>query len=100
MRIVISDSTRAKLQAKHEVSPKDVYECFARRVHGFLEDDREVHRTDPPTLWFIAPNNHNRLLKVCFVLRDGTVYLRTCYPPNKAEITIYESQWSEADDHD
>lgn len=58
MQLVISDAIRAKLQAKHDVSSKDVRECFENREGGFLEDDREDHRTDPPTLWFIAPNNH------------------------------------------
>lgn len=90
MRIVVSDNTRAKLHAKHDVSPKDVRECFENRSGGFLTDDRESHRTDPPTLWFIAPNNHRRMLKVCFVLRDGTVYVRTCYEPNDDEVFIYE----------
>ncbi len=90
MRIVISDHIRAKLQAKHDVSPKDVRECFENRGGGYVVDDREDHRTDPPTLWFIAPNNHNRALKVCFVLRDGMVYLRTCYPPNAVETSMYE----------
>lgn len=91
MRLVISDAIRAKLDAKHGVTPKDVRECFENRAGGFLTDDREQHRTDPPTLWFIASNNHERQLKVCFVLRDGVVYLRTCYPPNPVEISIYES---------
>lgn len=94
MQIVISDTIRAKLQAKHDVSPKDVHECFGNREGGFLEDDREDHRTDPPTLWFIAPNNHGRQLKVCFVLREGKVFLRTCYPPNRVEISIYEDRGS------
>ncbi|MEZ5544257.1 MAG: DUF4258 domain-containing protein [Lysobacteraceae bacterium] len=95
MQLVISDTIRAKLHAKHEVSPKDVRECFENRIGGFLTDDREEHRTDPPTLWFIAPNNHNRLLKVCFILRDGTVYLRTCYPPNQTELLIYQTHGSQ-----
>jgi uncharacterized DUF497 family protein len=94
MRLVISDTIRAKLQAKHGVSPKDVQECFENRYGGFLEDTREKHRTDPPTLWFIAANNHKRMLKVCFILREGTVYLRTCYPPDAVECSIYESHWS------
>lgn len=94
MRLVISDAIRAKLEVKHGVTAKDVRECFENRTGGYLTDDREDHRTDPPTLWFIACNNHNRLLKVCFVLRDGTVYLRTCYPPNQVEISIYETHGS------
>jgi hypothetical protein len=90
VRIVISDAVRAKLDAKHGVMPKDVRECFENREGGLLVDDREQHRTDPPTLWFIAPNNHNRRLKICFVQRAGVFYLRTCYPPNVVEETIYE----------
>lgn len=95
MQLVISDNVRAKMQAKHEVSPKDVRECFENRRGGFLEDDREQHKSDPPTLWFIAPNHHKRMLKVCFVLRDGKVFLRTCYPPNANEIMIYKCHGSE-----
>lgn len=95
MQIVISDKIRAKMQAKHGVTQKDVQECFENREGGLLEDDRENHRTDPPTLWFIAPNNHQRLLKVCFVQRAGKVFLRTCYPPNQTEISIYERYGSD-----
>lgn len=75
--------------SKHGVSPKDVHECFENRDGGLLEDDREEHRTDPTTLWFIADNSHNRSLKVCFVFREDVIYLRTCYPPNRDEVLIY-----------
>lgn len=96
MNIVLSEHVRAKLQAKHAVSLKDVEECFANRSGGLLEDDREQHRTDPPTPRFIAPNNHGRLLKICFIQRAGRIHLRTCYPPNPTEITIYETYGSQA----
>lgn len=95
MNIIISETIRAKLQAKHEVSPKDVHECFLNRLGIYLVDDREQHRTDPPTLWFIARNNHHRMLKVCFLLRNDKVYLRTCFPPSSAEIALYESAGGE-----
>lgn len=89
MKLVISESIRAKMQAKHGVSPKDVQECFLNRTGGFLEDIREQHRTDPPTRWFLAFNNHQRLLKVCFVFRHGQFFIRTCYEPSAIEIDIY-----------
>ena len=88
MRIVISDNIRAKLQAKHGVSPKDVFECLDNRTGKLLLDESEERR-DPPTYFFIAPNNHQRLLKVCFVIRDGTVFLRTCFEPSAAAIELY-----------
>jgi hypothetical protein len=38
--------------------------------------------TDPPTLWFLARTNRNRLLKVVYIQRGLKIYLRTCYEPN------------------
>lgn len=87
-RIIISDELRAKLASKHDVGEPEVHQCFANITGKLLADRREEHRTDPPTLWFIAPTNKGRLLKVCYVPR-GDFYLRTCYPPNEAELAIY-----------
>lgn len=88
MQLVISDTIRAKLQAKHEVSLKDVDECIANRTGKILLDPSEERR-DPPTYFFIAANNHKRLLKLCFVVRDGKPFLRTCFPPGPAAIDLY-----------
>ena len=30
-------------------------------------DTREQHRSDPPTLWFVAPTSQGRLLKIVFI---------------------------------
>lgn len=42
-------------------------------------DDREEHRTDPPTQWFVAETDRGRRLKICFVLQDGHVHIKTAY---------------------
>lgn len=86
--IFISGKTEAKLRDKHGVSVAEVHQCFANRTGKLLQDNREQHRTDPPTVWFIAPTNKGRLLKVCFV-PDGDLYVRTCYPPADVELAIY-----------
>ncbi|KAB7769326.1 ADP-ribosyl-(dinitrogen reductase) hydrolase [Xanthomonas maliensis] len=88
-RIVISEETRAKLGTKHDVGEPEVHQCFANITGKLLIDNRDEHRSDPPTLWFIAPTNRGRLLKVCYVSKGGYFYLRTCYPPNEAELAIY-----------
>lgn len=88
MRFIISDTIRAKLQSKHDVSIKDVNECIENRTGKILLDPSEERR-DPPTYFFIAPNNHKRLLKLCFVFRDGKLYLRTCFPPGQSAIETY-----------
>lgn len=89
MAIIISRSIREKLESKHQVSCREVEQCFDNRTAGFLEDTREDHKSDPATLWFIAPTNRNRLLKVCFVPKDGNQFIRTAYPPNEEELDIY-----------
>ena len=92
-KIVISAKIAAKLLEKHQVSPKEVSQCFVNRNGGLLEDDREDNQTDPPTQWFIAETNQGRRLKVVFVQRQNElglkIYLRTAYEPNAEEIRIY-----------
>lgn len=79
-----------KLKDKHTVDRREIEQCFDNRDGGFLVDDREDHRTDPQTLWFIAPTNFNRLLKVVFISIDGKIHIKTAYEANETEIRIYE----------
>jgi hypothetical protein len=89
MTIRISKKIEDKLIGKHDVTPREVEQCFENAIGGFIEETREQHKTDPATLWFIAPTNQNRLLKIVFVPRDDGLYIRTAYPPNTDEIDIY-----------
>ena len=86
----ISEDVQDKLDNKHFVSRKEVEECLANRMSGvLLEDDREKHRTNPPTQWFLARTNRKRLLKIVFILRGNEVHLKTAYEANADEINIY-----------
>ena len=96
MAIVISERIREKLTSRHQVTDQEVHQCFANRTGHLLTDNRERHRTDPPTRWFIAPTNRGRLLKVCFV-PDGDFYLRTCYAPDETELAIYRKHGKPTD---
>lgn len=96
MELVISDKIKAKLQAKHDVSPKDVMECFWNRIGEVFEDVREEHRTDPPTLFFISENNHGRVLKVCYVERAGRIHLKTCFEPSASQLEAYRQLCGDA----
>ncbi|HEY1899356.1 MAG TPA: hypothetical protein VGG49_06165 [Steroidobacteraceae bacterium] len=93
MKIAISHGIAAKLLEKHQVTPKEVHQCFENRSGGLLEDTREQHRTDPPTQWFIGETNKGRRLKIVFVQRQTAtglqVDLRTAYEPNAEETRIY-----------
>lgn len=90
--LVISQAILQKLHDKHNVSRREIEQCFENRVGNYLEDDREDHRTDPPTLWFVAPTNCDRLLKVIFVFLDGNVYIKSAYEPSPQVIKIYENK--------
>lgn len=89
MAIIISSKIAEKLKSKHSVTEEEVDQCFSNRDGVFLTDTREDHRSDPPTLWFIAETDYGRLLKVAFVSRDGNIFLRTAYQPNAEEVRIY-----------
>ena len=97
MAIVISPKIFAKLAEKHSVSKKDVQQCFENRTGYLLTDSREKNKSDPPTQWFIAFTNDGRLLKICFVPRDGNQYLRSAYPPNEVELRIYQAKGKPSD---
>ncbi len=89
--LLISDAVLEKLTDKHQVDRRDVVQCFENMDGPLLIDDREDHRSDPPTLWFISKTNKDRLLKIAYIQRGSSIHLRTCYEPNDAEIRIYLS---------
>lgn len=87
----ISKRVIEKLQKKHRVDTGEVIECFLNRTGGFLEDTRVDHKTEPPTMWFIAETDHRRLLKIVFIeLVDEGYEIKTAYEPNNIEVNIYE----------
>ena len=85
----ISQPTLEKLKNKHRVSRREVEQCFENRCGQFLMDTREEHRSDPPTLWFVAPTSQGRLLKIVFIYRDGFVHLRSAYEAEQLAQDIY-----------
>lgn len=92
MGLDISDAVRKKLAVRHGVSEDEVIECFSNREGDFLRDTREEHRTDPPTLWFVAETYRGRKLKVVFMYypNDKRFVIKTTYDANQKEIDIYD----------
>lgn len=93
--LAISTATLQKLDEKHGVTRREVEQCFENIEGPLLTDDREEHQSDPPTLWFLARTNRNRLLKVVYIQRGSKIYLRTCYEPNETELSIYRNAANE-----
>jgi hypothetical protein len=94
LQISITERVLEKLTTRHRVTADEVRQCFENRDSGLLEDDREEHRTEPPTQWFIAETNQCRKLKVIFIQRQHRgvvrVDVRSAYEPNDEELRIYE----------
>ena len=57
---------------------------------GFIEDDREEHRTDPRTLWFVSQNNYGVKIKVMFVIRGSEIYIKSAYRATDTVSAMYD----------
>ncbi|MGI2146268.1 ADP-ribosyl-(dinitrogen reductase) hydrolase [Shewanella sp. SR44-4] len=89
MAIKMSKPVRDKLLQKHGVNVSEVYECFLNRTHTDLVDNREDHRTNPPTKWFISETDKGIKLKVCYIQDAGDLFIKSVFPPNDVESDIY-----------
>lgn len=90
LNLRISHAVLAKLRDKHGVGRLEVEQCFQNLTGKLLMDTREQHRTNPPTLWFLACTNQGRLLKVVYIQKAGVIHLRSAFEPNETEIGIYK----------
>jgi len=55
MVIIISPKARFKLATKiPPITEQEIIECFCSRKKRPLIDNRQRHKTKPPTRWFIA----------------------------------------------
>jgi uncharacterized DUF497 family protein len=85
----ISATVLVKLGEKHNVSRLEVEQCFQNRLGKLLQDNREAHKTNPPTNWFIAQTNKGRSLKIVYILNGAQITLRSAFEPNQIEMEIY-----------
>ena len=86
----VSPHVKEKLKEQHQVTMREVHQCFKNRSGKLLTDTRELTKTDPPTLWFIALTNENRPLKIVYIQNGFQVILKTAYSPNSTESELYE----------
>ncbi len=87
--LIVTDSIKAKLKTKHRVDFREVEQCFHNKFGRLLTDNRVLHKTDPPTLWFIAETNKGRMLKIVYIQIGMEIHLKTAYEPNEEEKQIY-----------
>jgi hypothetical protein len=91
--LYLSPSVREKLR-KRQITEAHVTQCFANRNGKYLIDDREEHRTAPPTKWFVASTDYGIILKVCFVFDPDTklIEIKTAYPATAEVAAIYKKK--------
>lgn len=94
MNLYFSQGVRDKLKNKHSVTEAQVLQCFANREGKYLIDDREEHRTEPATRWFVASTDYGIMVKVCFVFDPNTklIEIKTAYRAPPAVIAIYNKK--------
>ena len=87
--LIVTDAIKSKLKTKHKVELQEVEQCFYNKDGRLLTDNRDLHKTHPPTLWFIAQTNKGRTLKVAYIQIGMGIHLKTAYEPNEDEKHIY-----------
>lgn len=92
MIFIFPPDIEKKLRIKHEVSTDEVEQCFWNRRGDLLIDNREDHKTDPPSLWFISETDKRRKLKVIFVQRDDKIFIKSCFPASEKAIKDYRKK--------
>lgn len=94
MQLVASSKVIEKIRNVHSVEMEEVEEAWFLHNGALLEDLREEHKTNPPTVWFIAETMSGRKLKVVLVIdrKKGFAALRTAYEPDQIEVDLYESK--------
>jgi uncharacterized DUF497 family protein len=88
--LIVSTAVREKLRTKHSVEVREVEQCFDNKCGQLLEDTRAEHKTDPASLWFIAPTNKDRLLKVVLMIIDGNIHIKSAFEADARSISIYD----------
>ena len=86
MFIDASPAVRDKIRVTHDVDWIEVEEAFFTSAPPYPLDKRPQHKTKPPTQYFIAETFDERLLKVCFTIKDGTIWVKSAFDPDEADI--------------
>ena len=74
------------------MTKKEVIECILNMDRTPINDPREDHQTDPPTLWLISETNHRRRLKVIFMVKEGNPIIKSAYEPEPEAERIWQKK--------
>lgn len=86
-RLFATDKIKKKLKEKHGLDWSEVLGVWQSFNGTTLEDDREEHRTDPPTQWFV-----HKGIKIVFleqVAVPNVCILKSAFAANEKEKQLY-----------
>jgi hypothetical protein len=86
MLIDASPAVREKIRDLHDVEWTEVEEAFFTSAPPYPFDKRPRHKTKPPTQYFIAETFDERLLKVCFTVKDDTIWVKSAFDPEEDDV--------------
>lgn len=89
--VYASSAAKRKLAEEHSISFEEVEEAFYNSSPPFPVDKRPLHRSVPPTRWFISETMEGRMLKVVFIMRkeESRFEIKSAYEPDEADIMTY-----------
>jgi hypothetical protein len=93
VKIRISEDVLKKIAAQtpeRNITPLEVEQCFMNVEHGYCEDTRAQHLTNPLTKWFVADTDRGRTLKIMFVPGPDGVDLKSAYEATEEICRIYK----------
>jgi hypothetical protein len=93
MPIIITPKILEKLaDENHKVTQREIEQCFDNRYGCLLIDPREEHKTNPPTVWFVAPTNKHRMLKIVCVIDGHNIYIKSAYEATAVITAMYNKR--------
>jgi len=77
----------------HQLQSKKLLNVFKIPQNGLYIDNRQQHKTKPPTRWFIAETDSMRRLKIVFITYpSGDHVIKSAFEPDEYEEKVYESE--------
>lgn len=86
----ISPEIVEKLETKHGVTPEEVYQCFLNRHGPYFLEERPQHKTNPPSWWFVAETDVQRVLMIVFVQYPDHFAIKSAFKPDAGQDEEYE----------
>lgn len=96
---ILPPAVERKLITRHHVSKSELDQAFLNRTGPYILETRQKNQTTPPTEWFIARTDTDRLIKVVVVFDPPQgLFIKSAFEAGRAEIDFYTQKTGIAED--